>query len=59
METEIILLITSLGLNALMILKDFVHRIRRSDCCGSKIELNPESPNKEPNKEPNKDLGVV
>ena len=46
METETILLITSLCMNALMIIKDFVHRIRHSECCGSKIDL--DSSTKEP-----------
>jgi len=33
-------------MNALMIVKDFVHRIRHSECCGSKIDL--EGSTKEP-----------
>ena len=46
MDPNLILLITSLCLNGLMILKDFMKRIRKSECWGSKLELDrePSSP---------------
>ncbi len=43
MDPQLILLITSLCLNGLMIVRDFTKRIRKSECWGSKLELDRES----------------
>lgn len=44
MDTQIALLITSVSMNILLIVKDFVKRIKRSDCCGSHLDLSTDKP---------------
>ena len=36
-DTQLYLLIGSVCLNGILVIKEFVHRIRTSECCGAKI----------------------
>jgi len=45
METDTILLITSLCVNIIMIIKEFTSRIRHSKCCFGEIDLESSSKN--------------
>lgn len=39
MDNETKLLISSIVLNAFLLIKDIFNKIKKSECCGSKIEM--------------------
>ena len=38
-NTQLYLLIGSVAMNSILIIKDCVHRMRSSDCCGARINF--------------------
>ena len=52
MDANTIMLITSLAMNALLIVKDFSRRIRVSKCCGGEIDLDPNTPTQKADEKP-------